>query len=140
MNDAIPRSARANLRRVLVEQCAVAGGQAQWARAHGFSKSYVSELLSGRRDISDAVAIALGFLLVETVIPVRENLRATSHASAVHTLHGSHSSQTRGALFEGESPPLSHHKPNRSGHLTYEAQICRPKLTGVQVGELEAAH
>ncbi len=71
MNDAIPRSPRANLRRVLAEQCAAAGGQAQWARTHGFSKSYVSELLSGRRDISDAVAIALGVLLFETAVPVR---------------------------------------------------------------------
>ncbi len=76
MNDPIPCSSRANLRRMLVEQCAAVGGQAQWARAHGFSKSYVSELLSGRRHISDAVAIALGFLLVETVIPVRAKPKA----------------------------------------------------------------
>ncbi len=71
MIDAIPRSARANLRTTLAQQCAAAGGQAQWGRAHGFSRSYVCELLSGRRDISDGVAIALGFLLVETVIPVK---------------------------------------------------------------------
>ncbi len=57
MIDAIPRSARANLCTTLAQQCAAAGGQAQSGRAHGFSRSYVSELLSGRKDISDGVAI-----------------------------------------------------------------------------------
>ncbi len=78
MNETIPRSARASLRHTLAQQCAAAGGKALWGRAHGFSKSYVSELLSGRRDISDAVAIALGFLLVETMIPVRAKPTAST--------------------------------------------------------------
>ncbi len=86
MADGIPRSVRSNLRQMLAEQCAAAGGQAQWARVHGFSKSYVSELLSGRRDISDAVAIALGFLLVETAIPVRAMPKTATLTMILHLI------------------------------------------------------
>lgn len=48
----------------LIEQCSQAGGQRQWARAHGFSDSYVSDVIRGQRCISEAMANALGYFLI----------------------------------------------------------------------------
>lgn len=36
------------------------GGQAGWARAHGFSPAFVNDVLHGRRDVSEQLAAALG--------------------------------------------------------------------------------
>ena len=47
--------------RVLVkEACSRCGGQNEWARLNGLSKSYVSDVINGRRDPGKAIADALG--------------------------------------------------------------------------------
>lgn len=45
----------------LADACDAAGTQRQWARTHGFSDAYVSDVLAGRRDISSKLAAALGY-------------------------------------------------------------------------------
>ncbi len=52
----------ANLRVELRCRCEAAGGQSAWARRTGFSASYVSDLLTDRREPSEAIANALGFV------------------------------------------------------------------------------
>lgn len=47
---------------ILRSRCAAAGGQQAWARRFGFSPQYVCDVLKGRRDVSEAVANALGFV------------------------------------------------------------------------------
>jgi DNA-binding transcriptional regulator YdaS (Cro superfamily) len=37
------------------------GGQAAWARQHGFSPQYVNDILNGHKTISAAVARCLGY-------------------------------------------------------------------------------
>jgi hypothetical protein len=48
------------LREVLSEQCAAAGGQKAWAKLHGVSPQYVCDVLQGRRDAGEAICTALG--------------------------------------------------------------------------------
>ncbi len=45
----------------LQAECEKLGGQAGWAKAHGFSPAFVNDVLRGRRDITDRLAEALGF-------------------------------------------------------------------------------
>ncbi|MDE2105552.1 MAG: hypothetical protein KGL39_50465, partial [Patescibacteria group bacterium] len=45
---------------------AKAGSQKAWARAHGLSQAYVSDVLQRKRGISDSVAEALGYRVVVT--------------------------------------------------------------------------
>lgn len=59
------------LRQALVQACERAGGQAAWSRQVGFSPAYVSELVNGSREPSEAVANALGFFRHITFTPVR---------------------------------------------------------------------
>jgi hypothetical protein len=47
---------------ILRSACASAGGQQAWARSKGFSPQYVCDVLRGRRDVSEAMANALGFV------------------------------------------------------------------------------
>jgi hypothetical protein len=47
---------------VLRSACAHAGGQRAWARSKGFSEQIVCDVLRGRRDVSEAMANALGFV------------------------------------------------------------------------------
>jgi hypothetical protein len=47
------------------------GAQAGWARQHGVSATYVSDVLHGRREISETIAAALG--LHRMTIFVRAN-------------------------------------------------------------------
>lgn len=37
------------------------GSQAKWAKAHGFSRGFVSFVLAGSRGVSERLAAALGF-------------------------------------------------------------------------------
>ena len=50
------------MRRELQLACVGAGSQQAWARQAGLSASYVSDVLSGRRDVSEAIANALGYV------------------------------------------------------------------------------
>lgn len=54
---------------ILRSQCAAAGGQTAWAARHGFSPQYVCDVLAGRRDVSEAMANALGFLREIRFVP-----------------------------------------------------------------------
>lgn len=47
---------------ILRTECARAGGVRAWARRMGFSPGTVGDVLAGRRDVSEAMANALGFV------------------------------------------------------------------------------
>jgi hypothetical protein len=49
------------MRSALAKACQEAGSQRQWALDHDLSEQYVSDILSGRRDVSEKVAAALGW-------------------------------------------------------------------------------
>ena len=49
------------LRKLLRQDVAKIGGQAAWARKHGVSEQYVSEILNRQRDISAMIAACLGY-------------------------------------------------------------------------------
>ena len=51
--------------------CELAGGQASWADRCGISRSQVSEALSGRRPLTEAMANAAGFVRVTRYVPMR---------------------------------------------------------------------
>jgi hypothetical protein len=53
----------------LSQACECAGGQSAWARVAGIPPSVVSETLARKREPSEAIANALGFLRVVTFIP-----------------------------------------------------------------------
>lgn len=46
--------------KMLVNACDKAGSQAAWAKEHGMSAAYVSDVLSGRRDPGEKALKALG--------------------------------------------------------------------------------
>ena len=37
-----------------------AGGQRQFAKAHGFSVAYVNDVVRGKRDLADRILVAIG--------------------------------------------------------------------------------
>jgi len=47
-------------RRLLREECQSAGSMRAWARKYNLSPAYVSDVLSGRRDIGPSICEALG--------------------------------------------------------------------------------
>ncbi len=59
----------ADLIAILSSACDGAGGQQAWAREHGFSPQYVCDVLKGRRDVSESMANALGFLKETRFVP-----------------------------------------------------------------------
>jgi hypothetical protein len=58
--------AESDLRDLLRKACESAGSQQEWAKANGFSAPFVSDVLHGRRAITDRIATALGYESVET--------------------------------------------------------------------------
>ena len=55
---------------ILKERIAAADSMAGWAKVNGFSRSFVCDVLSGTRNMTERLAAALGFkraLLWETV-------------------------------------------------------------------------
>jgi hypothetical protein len=68
---AVTRNAatQGDLLAILRSECAAAGGQSAWAASKGFSPQYVCDVLKGRRDISEAMANALGFLREVRFVP-----------------------------------------------------------------------
>ncbi|HXT81353.1 MAG TPA: hypothetical protein VN702_17440 [Acetobacteraceae bacterium] len=42
--------------------CEASGGQRAWARKHGISEQYVSDVLSARRDPGGKILTALGYV------------------------------------------------------------------------------
>lgn len=57
------------LLKMLARACKRSGSQANWAKAHGVSAAYVSDVLAGRRESGDKVLAALG---VERVMVYRK--------------------------------------------------------------------
>lgn len=49
------------LRAVLAGACEKAGGQSAWAKSHGLSAPYISDILKKRREPGPQVLDALGF-------------------------------------------------------------------------------
>lgn len=47
---------------LLRSECRRAGGQAAWAVAHDMSPQFVCDVLKGRREITERMANALGFV------------------------------------------------------------------------------
>jgi hypothetical protein len=63
--EAVPRYLDEDvLRAHLKEMCEVFGGQSAWAAKHGVSAQYVSDVLKGRRTISEKLADKLGCVRV----------------------------------------------------------------------------
>ena len=48
------------VRQLLLARCAEAGGQSAFARAHGFSVQYVSQVIQGKRPPSEGMCDVLG--------------------------------------------------------------------------------
>lgn len=55
----------------LSQQCELAGGQSTWADVHGVSRSSLCEALSGRRQLSEAIANAAGFVRVTRYVRMK---------------------------------------------------------------------
>lgn len=51
---------------MLQEACVKAGSQRAWAKAHSVSEAYVSDVLSGRREMGESIAAALSLERVVT--------------------------------------------------------------------------
>ena len=66
-NIASPVSMRAKL----ADAVEMAGGQAEWARKHGFSAAFVCQMLSGQKEVSINAINALGYVRREIYIPVK---------------------------------------------------------------------
>ena len=63
------------VRALLRAECEKAGGQRAWAREHGVSGAYVSQVLTGVKLPSDAVTIPLGLIRRETITWTLDNAR-----------------------------------------------------------------
>ena len=61
------------VRALLRRECDKAGNQAAWAKAHGVSPAYVSDVLVGRREPGDAILRALGLERVVTYRRTKPN-------------------------------------------------------------------
>lgn len=55
-----PKINEIGVRSMLRRQCRAAGSQKAWADLHKVSESFVSDVLRGRRDVSDYMASCLG--------------------------------------------------------------------------------
>lgn len=65
----------ADVTKMLAQACAQIGSQRAWADRHGFSPQYVCDVLSGRRDPSEAIANNLGLIRKIAYYPAR-NVKA----------------------------------------------------------------
>jgi hypothetical protein len=70
MSEAIAMSGR-DLRAELARQVEMAGGQQAWARLRGVAVSQVCETLSGKREPSEGIINAMGYLRVTRYLPLR---------------------------------------------------------------------
>lgn len=61
----------ADLRAELARQVEMAGGQVAWGRLRGVAVSQVCETLSGRREPSESIINAMGFMRVTRYVPLR---------------------------------------------------------------------
>ena len=61
----------AQLRDALSHRCEMAGGRSAWGHRHGIQPSVVTETISGKRDPSERVINAMGFVRVERFVPIK---------------------------------------------------------------------
>lgn len=61
----------ADLRAELARQVDLAGGQKRWAEAKGIAVSQVCETLSGRREPTEGIINAMGFMRVTRYLRLR---------------------------------------------------------------------
>jgi hypothetical protein len=57
------------LRQHLARECRKAGSPSRWAEANGVSRSYLSEVLSGRQAPGESICRALGYRRAITYVP-----------------------------------------------------------------------
>lgn len=69
------------MRDELARQIGAAGGLRPWCRAKGISHAPVALMISGQRQISEAVANACGFICETTYKPLRR--REAGNASSI---------------------------------------------------------
>lgn len=60
-----------DLRAELARQVEMAGGQVAWGKLRGVTVSQVCETLSGRREASESIINAMGFMRVTRYVPLR---------------------------------------------------------------------
>ncbi len=56
------------LKKLLIYECRKAGGQSAWARAHGATRSKVSEFLTGKRAPAPSILRGLGLTRVVSYV------------------------------------------------------------------------
>lgn len=61
----------ADVLRALSLKCELAGGQSSWAGRNGIAPSVLSEAMSGKRGLSEALANAAGFVRVTRYVPMK---------------------------------------------------------------------
>lgn len=64
-----PRLSQDEFRVALADACETAGGQGAWASSVGLSKTYVSDVINGRRAPGPEICKALGYERQETYVP-----------------------------------------------------------------------
>lgn len=70
IDEAVAMTGR-ELRAELSRQCDMSGSQTAWARLRGVAVSQVSEAISGKRDLSESIINAMGFMRVVRYVPIR---------------------------------------------------------------------
>lgn len=61
LREQAPRLKRADIVRLISQECEQAGGQSAWARRHGVSISQLSEVINSRRAPNAKMLLALGY-------------------------------------------------------------------------------
>ena len=61
----------AEVLRALSQECELAGGQANWAEIHGVSRTQLCEALSRKRQVTEALANAAGFVRVTRFVRMK---------------------------------------------------------------------
>lgn len=61
----------ATMRSILADAVEMAGGQNAWARKTGIPQSVVSETLNERREVSESIVNALGYVTQTVCIPMK---------------------------------------------------------------------
>ena len=62
----------ADVVRRLLTECNRVGSQAEWAKLNGFNRSFLSNVVSGRRGVSERLARALGFVRADGWVKVED--------------------------------------------------------------------
>jgi len=59
------------MRSVLADAVDLAGGQRAWAAKTGIQQSIISETINGKREVSEPIINALGYVVQTICIPMR---------------------------------------------------------------------